>query len=406
MNFIDRFLTATSHSIAPEIFRKWTAIGMIASAMGRGSYTIISEPDGPIYPNFYVILVGPPGSGKTVATMNGRKLLKSVPAINTGPDKITPERLVSNLHKMSKEKGYAVLSLFLDELNVLLQRKGELDLRPLLTGMFNCPEDFVYETESKGLQDFAQCCLNIVATTQPTWIAENFTISDLGMGFPSRLFFIFSDEVIPPNYFAEYPNQNAIANDLIDTLQKIEMFKGPVKWDQAAKEFFVKLTRIGIPPTPVAPHLEHYCSRRDLHLTKLSMIMMRARDYKAMTIQQEDIQLAAATMIEAEGRMPEALSAIGGNQFRVAQTYLITYVQKQLNAGHASFFNAQELHRLLTASLTPRESKELLESLVAQGICEVTGDNPLTAGYKFSRKRIEQQIRKASHSGKEERTCH
>lgn len=405
MTFINRFLSLTSHSIAPEIFRRWTAISMIASAMGRGVHTTISEPDGPIYPNFYTILVGPPGSGKTVAAINGRRLLKKIPTIHTGPDKITPERLVSNLARMSKDKGYAIMTLFVDELNVLLQRKGDLDLRPLLTGVYNCPDEFIYETEGKGEQLFEKCCFNILATTQPTWIAANFTMEDLGMGFPSRLFFIHSDEIAAPSYFANYTNQDQLTSELVTALKEIEMFKGAVGWEPEAQEFFVKLTSAGIPPLPSAPHLEHYCSRRDLHLTKLSLIMMRARDPRAMQIKKDDIVTAMTTMLEAEATMPTALNAIGGNQFRVAQTYLLAYVQKQIREKHPSFFSGQELHRLLTANLTPRESKELLESLISQGLCEATGDNPMTAGYKFHKARLAAQVR-SDQSRKPEEKVH
>lgn len=392
-DFIDHFLSLTEHSRSPRIFRKWTAIAMISSAMGRGIHTTISEPDGPIYPNFYIILVGPPGMGKSIGAVHGRKLLKRVPSIYTGPDKITPERLISNLTKMTKEKNCAVISLFLDELKILLQRAGDFDVSPMLTSAYNCPDELIYETESKGEQRFENCCVNILATTQPSYIAEKFTISDLGQGFPSRLFFIYCDQPIPANYFKTYSNQDAYTKELVTALTEIEMFKGTIKWAPEAQKFFLKLTDNGIPPIPTAPYLEHYCSRRDLHLTKLSLVMMRSRNPRAMELEKEDILRAMETMLEAEQTMPQALSAIGGNQFRVAQTYLLAYVQKQIAAGHPSTFAASELHRLLTASLTPREGNEMLASLVAQGLCSTTGDTPTTAAYTFNRKRLEAQIR-------------
>jgi len=406
MNFIDRFLALTGHSRSPLLFRKWTAISMIASAMGRGVHTVISEPDGPIYPNFYIILVGPPGMGKSIGSVNGRRIVKRVPSISTGPDKITPERLVSKLTQMTKEQDRAVMALFIDELSVLLQRKGDFDLTPILTGAYNCPEEFIYETESKQEQRLANCCLNILATTQPAYIAEKFTISDLGQGFPSRLFFIYSDQAVPPTYFGTYSNEKPHMSELVKALTETEMFKGAVKWSSAAQQLFVKLTDAKIPPIPTAPHLEHYCSRRDLHLTKLSLVMMRARNPRAMELEREDIERALETMLEAETVMPLALSAIGGNQFRVAQNYLISYVHKQMAVGHPSTFPATELYQLLTANLQPRESKEMLDSLVAQGLCEAVGDNPKSTGYNFNRKRIDAQIRVAQETPKTESKVH
>ena len=405
-DFIDHFLALTKNSRSPYIFRKWTAISMIASAMGRGVYTVISEPDGPIYPNFYIILVGPPGMGKSIGSVNGRRIVKRVPSISTGPDKITPERLVSKLTAMTKEQDRAVMALFIDELSVLLQRKGDFDLTPILTGAYNCPEEFIYETESKQEQRLANCCLNIIATTQPAYIAEKFTISDLGQGFPSRLFFIYSDQAVPAKYFKNYPDEKKHTSDLVKALTEIEMFKGTIKWSDDAQEFFVKLTDNKIPPVPTAPHLEHYCSRRDLHLTKLSLVMMRARDPRAMQLEREDVERAHTTMLEAEETMPLALSAIGGNQYRVAQNYLISYVTKQMAEGHPSTFPASELHRLLTANLTPREAGELLGSLISQGLCSTVGDTPQSAAYTFSRKRVDAHVRAEQTSTASENRTH
>lgn len=389
MTFINRFLELTKRSRSPLIFRKWTAVGMVASAIGRGSHTIISEADGPIYPNFYIILVGPPGSGKSIGAINARRLLKRVQGVNTGPDKITPERLVARLEKMTQEEHQAILALLLDELSVLLQRKGELDIKPLLTGAYNCPDDFTYENKADGEQTFENCCINILATTQPTTIAEHFTMSDLGTGFASRLFFIHSTESSKTKYFASFPNQNEREKELVKTLTEINMFKGTITWTEEAQEFFIKLTDAGIPPTPTAPYLDHYCSRRDLHLTKLTMVMMKSRDPRALKIEREDIVAAMDTLLEAEVGMPLALSAIGGNQFRVAQTFLLTYVQKQIAAGRKANFPAAELNKLLTVNLTPRESKEMLESLVAQGICtHLNPESGALSTYSFKRDAI------------------
>jgi hypothetical protein len=132
--------------------------------------------------------------------------------------------------------------------------------------------------------------------------------------------------------------------------------------------------------------------------------MMRARNPRAMQLEKEDITLAMLTMLEAERGMPAALSAIGGNQFRVAQTYLLSYLQKQLATGHSPRFLASELHRCLTANLTPRESKELLDSLIAQGICSEDGkENPAMHTYTFIKSRLVAHMKQEQEKNAEAR---
>ena len=358
---------------------------MISSAMGRETYTTISEAAGPLYPNLYVILVGPPGSGKTLAVNNGLRILRKVEGLRTGPDKMSPEAFVSILEKATQKEGSAIISLFLDELDVLLQKKGELDVRPILTQAYNCPDKFVYATERKGEQAFLNSCINILATTQVSWISENISLTDLGKGFPARLFLIHSDEVHKPPYFAKFNEATSIETKLQNHLKLITMVKGKMTWSDEAQAQFVSLTDNGIPPRPTMPHLDHYNTRRDMYLAKLAMILAKSRDPSTLELQKEDILAAMETLLEAEETMPHALSMIGGTQFQLAQTLLLSYMKRQLDNGKSPAISATEIHRFLTAALKPRETQELINSMLAQGIVSQVGEG-VGSAYIFEKK--------------------
>ena len=79
-NWIESFLQYTDNTEPPFLFRKWTAISCIASAMQRKCYvewgtSLI------FYPNLYVVLVGPSATGKGTAMNPGLDLLCEIPAI-------------------------------------------------------------------------------------------------------------------------------------------------------------------------------------------------------------------------------------------------------------------------------------------------------------------------------------
>ena len=65
-NWIDSFATLFGESGAPPMFRTWAAISAVAGVMERRMSVNVGY--GPLYPNMYVVLVAPPGIGKTELT--------------------------------------------------------------------------------------------------------------------------------------------------------------------------------------------------------------------------------------------------------------------------------------------------------------------------------------------------
>src|SRR5882762_3010598 len=85
-SWIESFVEQTAGLESPEIFRKWTAISAIASAMEQKTWMTTWSP---IYPNLYVFLVGRPGVGKSRTIGQGRKLLEELPDLHVAPTSMT-----------------------------------------------------------------------------------------------------------------------------------------------------------------------------------------------------------------------------------------------------------------------------------------------------------------------------
>src|SRR6516164_1438064 len=70
-SWIERFIDYTSNLEAPEIWRKWSAISMIAATLEQ---KVWADTGGNLYPNLYVFLVGQPGMGKSRSIMAASNL--------------------------------------------------------------------------------------------------------------------------------------------------------------------------------------------------------------------------------------------------------------------------------------------------------------------------------------------
>jgi len=336
-DFIEKFVKATSGSASPDIFRRWIAIGMLAAVMARRCYSVTLEQAGPFYPNFYIILVGPPGTGKTIALSHARRLLKSVNGVNVGPDKITPEKLTRVMARMHRNPENdadednvptdidSSLVLMLSELNSLVTRYTP-DLMDLLTGLYDNPDDYEYQTKNMGNDIVYRANLNIVAGTQPTKLGEIITSHTVGSGFPARLMLIYSDEKRSPGYFKEYPRKDYAEKVIANMLEKRCEMEGEFLWTEAAQERYIELaTKTLYETQPTDDLLSHYGERRDFHLAKLAMVMSASEDAR-LVIEKRHLDRAWNFMCEAEKVMPEALKAAGGNQHRIVEDSTVAYV--------------------------------------------------------------------------------
>jgi len=92
---------------SPQVFLDWTFYGMISAALQRRLW-IGSFGKKEIYPNLYLIFIGPAGVGKSIAANEAKSLFKSFDGFNdkgrptsiikTAPDSVTLEALTRFLH--------------------------------------------------------------------------------------------------------------------------------------------------------------------------------------------------------------------------------------------------------------------------------------------------------------------
>lgn len=389
MSIIDDFVELTEGTDVPTIFRKWIGVGLVASALGRRAHAIMDAAKGPFYANHFIVLVGEPGIGKTIALKRAQEIMEEAAISELGPNKITPQKLLSRLADMSampeREDGAdalpradAVIALFLDEFGSLVN-KYDPDFMEIMSELWNSPNHYEYDTHKRGSEELHNVCINLIGGTQPSWFTEGFNSITLEQGFPARLWLIYSDEVIktPSAFNASREDRERIEHgirSIAGKLQRVARMRGQFAWSTGAIRFYNKLYENDFKPIPTEPLLRHYSTRRKFHLAKLAMVVAAA-NHQRTSISEDDLREAWALMLEAEAAMPGAIVSAGGNKYRPAEQSATTYVRAKWNTAK-KLTPEWELRKFLSATLNGQEVDQLIETLVKQKAFVVTGKPP------------------------------
>lgn len=339
-NWIQAFMEYASFSEAPPHMHFWTAVSTLAGALRRKVWLDMAYFQW--YPNFYVILVAPPGivSKSTTASI-GMSLLKKVPDIKFGPDVVTWQALVQAFAESTITFDYqgeyhamSALTIESSEFGNLLNPK-DTEMVDLLVSLWDGKQGaFEKKTKGSGCDTVENPWINLIACTTPAWIAGNFPEYMIGGGFTSRAIFVYADKKAK---YVAYPSEHVpkdmkqIAQRLVEDLIHISNLSGPyimtpdaVKWGKAwyvahyeAKHIHLDDERFG-----------GYLARKQTHIHKLAMILAAAESDK-LILTPEHLALADQMITDLEPDMQFVFSKIGKSEEAVYAERLIWYVSKR-----------------------------------------------------------------------------
>jgi hypothetical protein len=333
--FVDDFVKATKDMPSPEIFRRWSGIAAVSAAMSKRVWTCILG-DLPLYGNLFVFLVSNPGLGKSLPIRAVQRMLKKLKArdgkalVWWSPNQITHEGLLTRMADTFKKDvpdGMRTYFGLISEFGTFMPEPNTVLLQTL-ADIWDCPEFYEKGTKTSGDDLIYNPYFCLFAGVQPAWFERGFPKNTYELGLPSRTFFVY--ETLKPDFrfFTEIPMIDG-EEDLVGALRAISRVSGLVKWAPAAKARFEGWVEAGMEPMPDDPLLMGYCTRRAAHLGKLSMIAAVQRDQKEPVIEVKDVETAMGWMFEAEVRMPEALSAAGGNIYRLKEETVMGFVRAE-----------------------------------------------------------------------------
>lgn len=339
MSWIDEFMLYTEQLPSPRLFRKWAAITAVAGALERKVW-VRPYPNKVTYPNIYVALVGPPGTGKTVVTSEVWTLWDAltngtVSGHHVAPSSVSKASLIDALAKAERKIirpmdnpsviSFNSLQIACDELGVLIPAY-ENDFMNVLTAIYdNNPYSETRRTRDLNIQIRAPQ-LNIIAGTTPSYLNAIMPEGAWEQGFISRMFLIYSGDTHQPELFSEGVDNTAKHKRLEAGLTKISKLYGMMKFTPEAAAAIKSWVANRCQPAPTHPRLNNYNTRRILHMLKLCMISSAASS-EDLTITLEHYVEAHDWLVEAEGVMEDIFKSMrsGGDSRIIEECWHFAY---------------------------------------------------------------------------------
>jgi len=212
---------------------------LVALGMMLGRNVWRSSPR-PIYPNFYVLLLGQTGdSRKSTALWFAEELLRYVGEdIQIISGIVSTEGLVERLAQGEGTKGLG----YVDELRSLMcvgKRKGTQDILPKLNSLYYCPAQ-VSVDRVKNPTTATHPFFSLIGATAQDYVDDLIGSLELNGGFLNR-FLLVSGEEQPPNPDAEEPseaNWMRIAAPLREVCDRWAGNPTKMEWGGEAKELW------------------------------------------------------------------------------------------------------------------------------------------------------------------------
>src|SRR2546421_2046260 len=349
-DWLASYVAYAGFSEAPARCHFWAGVSAIAGALRRRVW--IDQGYFRWHPNFYVILVAPPGivSKSTTVTI-AMNLLRKVPGVKFGPDIVTWPALATAF--ASSNEAFELNGEWITQCALTLESSefgnlvdpADRAMVDLLVSLWDGKTGpFEKATKGNGVDNVENPFINLIACTTPAWIAGNFPEYIIGGGFTSRCLFVYADK---KDKYVAYPKLH-LPSDFAETgtalAQDLEHISihlcGEYKLDPGTIEFGEQWYK---------HHWEHkpdeldddrfsgYLSRKQTHLHKVAMVIAAAqRDDLLITA--DDLALANVMISDLEKDMQKVFSRIGRTENSVQAERFIRFVHKRGLVSYASAY--------------------------------------------------------------------
>lgn len=330
MNLLDTYLEYTKIIPSPSIFKKWCGLSLIGGCAERRCWTTLNSRS--VYPNMFVMLLSPPGIGKSFIIDGMADILADVGGIHTSPTMVTSKNFIDYLKMKPKSFTYDGLATTYHAMQVLSSEYGNLMdshdtcFLNILNNLYDNIPVFKESTRMRGENLIINPYINLICGTQPKFLSNILPEAAWGMGITSRFVMVYDSTPVRQSLFMVKSFDQGLKSQLIAGLQSISGRTGEFTWTEEAVNAIDQWHLNGCQPNPTHPRLQSYVARRTIHCVKLCMIysLSRGSDFK---ITLEDFTNSIHTLHEAEEQMPNIFSEMAfdsdGNVFEEARIFCI-----------------------------------------------------------------------------------
>lgn len=378
-DWLEAFCDYAQYGEAPRRMYFWAGVSAVAGALRRKVW--IDQAYFRWHPNFYIILVAPPGivSKSTTASLSMR-LLRRVPGIKFGPDVVTWQALATTFAEATEMfplngHDYLTMSAITIESSEFgnLLNPQDKEMVDFLVSLWDGKQGtFEKRTKMSGNDSIVNPWINLIACTTPAWIAGNFPEYMIGGGFTSRCVFVYAHEKAK---YVAYPGlavprgieriEDALVQDLehisLTVCGEYRLTAEAVAWGEAWYQHHYT----NRPKELDDDRFGGYIARKQTHIHKLAMVIAAAqRD--SMSILPEDLDAANRLVTDLERDMPLVFGKIGRTDVSLQTERLLGFVKQR---GEVSYEEAYRFIHAYFPSL--RDFEDVVAGLLRAGLMKM-----------------------------------
>jgi energy-coupling factor transporter ATP-binding protein EcfA2 len=389
--FHESFIDCVSpHTDIPDTFIIWSALSLVGAALKNNVYFQIGTYT--LYPNMFIVLVGPPGVGKGASMSILEQMIidtKPNQVVNMLSDRITAERIIErisdgwstapqlkNMQLVLGKNDHNCL-LFSSEIRVLL---GASDWMLEFLEEAWSKTTYEYQTKNKGNVAIDNMCCSLLAASVPDFLRNVNREAHMVItgGFSSRCLFIYAENPSKDLPFPEPLKKNlkskALYDNLVLDLQEIGTLRGEFVIDTGARlrfEAFLRLNRAASSKDD-SEAVANFRARIKAHVLKLAMIFSVSRD-NTLHISEMDMVNAIAEVQKILVSLSKLFRGAGEGMDAAVTARVQDFIEKYGRVSKKEIFKA--LHRHLNS---PEALDRILYVLESIGYCVVVNSNKTT----------------------------
>ena len=382
-NWLKAYAEYTSISEAPPAFHFWTGVSVIAGALRRRVW--IDQKKFKWTPNFYIILVAPPGVTAKSTSMNmGYKLLRKVPGVKFGPQSMTWQGLLKAFDESAvgvadprlnvspnditvERVPMSCLTCDVSELGTFLRPK-DTELNDFLTDMWDSREGkWSRSLASKDAITIENPWLNMMGCTTPSWLREHFNTGMVYGGLTSRCIFVWGDKKVRliayPGDEVEDEKFQRMEQELIHDLEVISQMFGEVKLTDEAKKWgriWYEHHWSSRPEHLASDRFSGYIARKQTHIHKLAMILCAAVSNE-LVLKKWALELADMTITGVERDLSIVMDLVSDSDSAKHVDEILTIIRRNKTV------NRQTLWRRCMRQMDEQQFTAAIQSAINAG---------------------------------------
>ena len=382
-DWLDTYMKYTSATEPPATYRKWVGISTIAAALQRKCWCPWTMDV--LYPNMFILLVGPAGEARKGTAMGPALGLLNEVGIKLSSNASTPAALVKELRESEvsvaidgDKYDHSSLTVFSTEFTVFLEYQN-LSMLSILCDWWDCADTWQKNTIIRDMEPIYGVYVNLLAGTTPMSLQSALPSDAIGGGFTSRTIMVCArkrGQIVSP-FVGRMEEYDQFKTELIYDLHHIKNLRGQFTLTEGyTKAFEAWYRKESSKPIPAEDYrFASYAARRATHMMKLSMALNASRSDK-MVIEVEDFKRALSSLTAVERDMGLVFQGFGSSQNATIKRQVFQFIKEQAkarkpNANGDLYVFPQQVANAFADDLDQSDLAGVLGSLAGQGLIQI-----------------------------------